>query len=87
MWTTYTGASLILENFSVGPVFMKLLNHGDIIFSLVIYNMVQSNIFQSFYSCFSILASGSHLDATITSDNIFESSSIDATIFHCVPLI
>ena len=66
---------------------MKLLNHGDIIFSLVIYNMVQSNIFQSFYSCFSILASGSHLDATITSDNIFKSSSIDATIFHCVPLI
>ena len=66
---------------------MKLLNHGDIIFSLVIYNMVQSNIFQSLYTCFSILASVPHLDATITSDNIFKSSSIDAIIFHCVPLI
>ena len=34
----------------------------------------------SFYdlACFSILASGSHLDATITSDNIFRSSIIDA---------
>ena len=38
-------------------------------------------------SSFSILASGPHLDATITSDNIFGSSSIDAIIFNYRPLI
>ena len=38
-------------------------------------------------ACFSILASGPHLDATITSENIFRSSSIDAIIFNCGPLI
>ena len=39
----------------------------------------------SFYdiACFSILASGSHLDATITSENIFRSSSINAITFNC----
>ena len=36
---------------------------------------------------FSILASGPHLDATVTSENIFRSSSIDAIIFNCGPLI
>ena len=36
---------------------------------------------------FSIFASGPHLDATITSENIFKSSSIDAIIFSCGPLI
>ena len=43
----------------------------------------------SFYDipCFSILASGPHLDATITSENIFRSSSIDAIIFNSGPLI
>ena len=43
----------------------------------------------SFYdmACFSILVSGPHLDATITSENIFRSSSIDAIIFNCGPLI
>ena len=43
----------------------------------------------SFYGivCFSILASGPHLDVTITSENIFESLSIDATVFNCGPLI
>ena len=43
----------------------------------------------SFYemACFSILASGPHLDATITSENIFRSSSINAIIFNCGPLI
>ena len=37
--------------------------------------------------CSSILANGRHLDATITSDNIFRSSSVDVIIFNCGPLI
>ena len=37
--------------------------------------------------CFSILASGPHLDATITLENIFKSSSTDAIILYCGPLI
>ena len=39
----------------------------------------------SFYdiACFSILANRPHLDAVITSENIFRSSSIDAIIFNC----
>ena len=43
----------------------------------------------SFYgiACFSVLASGPNLDTTITSDNIFISSSIDTIIFNCEPLI
>ena len=43
----------------------------------------------SFYdiACFSILANGPNLGATITSDNIFGSSSIDAIIFDCEPVI
>ena len=43
----------------------------------------------SFYDipCFSILASGTHLHATITSKNIFRSSSIGAIIFSCGSLI
>ena len=43
----------------------------------------------SFYdiACFSILASGPHLDVTITSQNILRSSSIDAIIFSCGLLI
>ena len=43
----------------------------------------------SFYdiACFSILAKGPHLDATVTSENIFRSSSIDAIIYNCGPLI
>ena len=43
----------------------------------------------SFYNigCFSIYASGPHLDATISSENIFRSSSIYAIIFNCGPLI
>ena len=38
----------------------------------------------SFYdvACFSILTSGPHLDASITSENIFRSSSIDAITFN-----
>ena len=32
-------------------------------------------------------SSGPHLDATIISENIFKSSSIDAIIFNCGPLI
>ena len=42
----------------------------------------------SFYDtvCFSILASGPHLDATITSENTFRSSCVDAIIFICGPL-
>ena len=43
----------------------------------------------SFYDidCFSVLASGLHLDATITSVNFFRSSSVDAIIFNCGLLI
>ena len=42
----------------------------------------------SFYGidCFLILAGGPHLDATITSENILTSLSIDAIIFNCGPL-
>ena len=38
-------------------------------------------------ACFSIFASGPHLDANVTSENIFRSSSIDAIIFNCGPLV
>ena len=37
--------------------------------------------------CFSILASGLHLDAAITSENILRRSSTDAIIFNCRPII
>ena len=39
----------------------------------------------SFYdiACVSIFASGPHLDANVTSENIFRSSSIDGIIFSC----
>ena len=38
-------------------------------------------------ACFLVLASAPHLDATINSENIFRSSSIDAIIFNCGPLV
>ena len=38
-------------------------------------------------ACFSIIANGPHLDATITSENIFRSSSIDAIMFNFGPLV
>ena len=38
-------------------------------------------------ACFSIFASRPHLDATITSENIFRSSSVGAIMFNCEPLI
>ena len=38
-------------------------------------------------ACFSILASGPHLDATNTSENILRRSSNDAVIFNCGPFI
>ena len=43
----------------------------------------------SFYDIayFSILASGPHLDATITSEYILSRSSIDALIFNCGPFM
>ena len=43
----------------------------------------------SFYNiaCFSIIASGPHLDATIASENIFKSSSINAIVFNCASLV
>ena len=37
-------------------------------------------------ACFSVLASGPHLTATITSINIFGSSNTDAIIFNFGPL-
>ena len=42
----------------------------------------------SFYeaACFSILASGSHFEPNITSEDIFRSSCIDAIIFTRGPL-
>ena len=36
--------------------------------------------------CFSILASGPHLDAIIISENFLRRSRIDAIIFNCGPL-
>ena len=43
----------------------------------------------SFYNiaCFSILAGRPHLDATITSENIFRNPSIGGIIFNCEPFI
>ena len=43
----------------------------------------------SFYdvACFSILASGPHLDSAITSKNIFRSSCTDAILFNCGPFV
>lgn len=38
-------------------------------------------------ACFSILVSGPHLDAIITSQNIFRRSSIGVIIFNCGPLL
>ena len=45
----------------------------------------RSNFYDIAY--FSILASGPHLDATITSKNISRSSSTDVITFNCGPLI
>ena len=60
--STYTAASLILENFFSRSSFYDI-------------------------ACFSIVAIRSHFDATITSENIFRSSSIDAIKFNCGPFI
>ena len=38
-------------------------------------------------ACFSIFASGPHLDPTTTSENILRRPSIDTIIFNCGPLI
>ena len=38
-------------------------------------------------TCFSIFASGPHLDPTSTSENIWRRSSIEAVIFNCRPHI
>ena len=38
-------------------------------------------------ACFSVFASGPHLDPTTTSENILRRSSIEAIIFNCGPLI
>ena len=42
----------------------------------------------SFYdiACFSILAFEPHLDATVTSENFFRRSIVDAIAFNCEPL-
>ena len=39
------------------------------------------------FPVFSVLASGPHVDAAITSENIFRSSSIDSIRFNCGPFI
>ena len=54
--------------------------------SLILENLVTKSSFYDI-ACFLIHASGSHLDATITSDNIFRNFSIDAIIFNCGLLI
>ena len=38
-------------------------------------------------ACFSVLANGPHLDVTVTPENIFRSSTIDAIIFNFESLI
>ena len=57
----------------------------------MVASLILKKIFSrsSFYdiACFSIFASGPHLDANITSENIFRSSRIDAIIFNCGLLI
>ena len=45
--------------------------------SLILYKRFSRSSFND-KPCFSVLASGPHLGATITSENIFRSSSIDA---------
>ena len=54
--------------------------------SLILEKIFSTSIFY-YIVCFSILASEPNLDATITSDNFSRSSSIDAIIFNCGPLI
>ena len=54
--------------------------------SLILEKIFSTSIFYDII-CFSILASEPNLDATIISDNFSRSSSIDAIIFNCGPLI
>ena len=56
---------------------------GDSLILLKIFS--RSSFYDMAY--FSIFASRPHLDATVTLDNIFRSSSLDAIISNCGPLI
>ena len=53
--------------------------------SLILEKLFSTSSFHM--TCFSILASGSYLADTITSENILRKSSIDAIIFNCGALI
>ena len=54
--------------------------------SLILEKLFSRSSFSDI-ACFSILANEPYLDATITSENIFRSSSIDAIIFKFGPLL
>ena len=53
---------------------------------LILEKLFSRSIFYDI-ACFSVLANGPHLCATIASDTIFRSSSIDAIIFNFGPLM
>ena len=54
--------------------------------SLILEKLFSRNSFNDI-ACFSIIAGGPHLDATVTSDNILRRSSIGFIIFNCRTLI
>ena len=54
--------------------------------SLILEKLFSRNSFNDIAS-FSIIASGPHLDATVTSENILRRSSIGSIIFNCRTLI
>ena len=85
------GHSQIFSNFRASfPKVQQYVIIWFLIFNFTGDSLILEKLFSrsSFYdiACFSIFASGPHFDATITSENIFRSSSIDAIIFDCGPL-
>ena len=86
-----TKFSLFLEDFFEVPVVCHNLIFDFWLWtaytgvSLILEKLFSSSSFYGIYY-FSILTSGPHLDVTITSENIFRSSNIDAIIFSCRPL-
>ena len=76
---------------------MQVLRYAKFDFDLYLWaaytgaSLILEQVFNSssFYNiaCFSILASGSHFDATISSGNILRSFSNSDIIFNCGPLV
>ena len=81
-WRTFFKGSVVCHNM----IFNLYLWTGYTGASLILEKLVSRSNFYDI-ACFSIHASGPHLDASVTSDNFFRNSSIDAIIFSCRPLI